>query len=99
MNSPKKKKKSVRRHVSNKLPWESACVTVGCWRDCVLVTPLGEDSQKLALGFSGLCPMCRFCLIPFIVANLRHESDCMLSPRSLPAGSLNLGEVLGTLNA
>lgn len=73
--------------------------TIGCWRDCVPVTPLGEDSQKLALGFSGLCPMCQFCLIPFIVANFSHESDSMLSPRSPPTGSLTLGVVLGTLDA
>lgn len=58
------------------------------------VTPLGEDSQKLAAGFLGLCLTCLFSLLILLCINgidHSHEFDCMLSPESLLSESANPG--------
>ena len=64
------------------------------------VTPLGEDSWKLAPGFlwtflTCLFPFADLALYPFTVIYHSHERDHMLTPVS-PHKSLNLEVVLGT---
>ena len=65
------------------------------------VTPLGEDSWKLAPGFHQTSPhvpfpSADFALYPFTVVNLSHMYHYMLSPMSPPSKSSRLEVVLGT---
>ena len=64
------------------------------------VTPLGEDSWKLAPNFFQILPCVPFpfavlCLYPFTVINHSRERDYMLSLVNSPSKSPNLEVVLG----
>lgn len=60
------------------------------------VTPLGEDSWKLVLGFLQPVPCADFAGHSFTVIDLSCECDCVWTSASPPSKSSNLGLVLGT---
>lgn len=65
------------------------------------VSTLEEDSWKLMLGFLQALPHVPFpfadlALYSFLIINLSHEYDYILSSVCIPSKPLNLGTVLGT---